>query len=152
MRSEARHYIPPNRVRYPTDCLFASGCSPPHLTVTQLPSASESWHTPVGDFHPADESPSRAHDRRVVLGKKGDRIEKDADYKSAIPDPIPIGWQQIRNITNTPTIPQSEPSSSIDFSDQHSVTGFWPWVVIDAAPSRFCMVTSTGSWDSSTRT
>ncbi|VFM95707.1 MAG: hypothetical protein BECKG1743F_GA0114225_100897, partial [Candidatus Kentron sp. G] len=43
--------------------------------------------------------PSRAHDRRVVLGKKGARIEKDADYKPAIPDPIPIGWQQICNTT-----------------------------------------------------
>nr|VFJ49115.1 MAG: hypothetical protein BECKFM1743C_GA0114222_100674 [Candidatus Kentron sp. FM] len=84
MRSEARHYIPPNRVRYPTDCLFASGCSPPHLTVTQLPSASESWHTPVGDFHPADESPSRAHDRRVVLGILS-LWDIFAEYNSAIP-------------------------------------------------------------------
>ena len=37
---EARQLIPPNRVRYPTDWSFASGCSPPHLTVTQLPSAT----------------------------------------------------------------------------------------------------------------
>lgn len=34
---------PPNRVRYPTDWQFASGCSPPHLTVTQLPLASALW-------------------------------------------------------------------------------------------------------------
>nr|VFK00278.1 MAG: hypothetical protein BECKLFY1418B_GA0070995_11791 [Candidatus Kentron sp. LFY] len=48
MDPKARHNIPPNRVRYPTDCQFASGCSPPHLAVTQLLSASESWHTPAG--------------------------------------------------------------------------------------------------------
>ncbi|VFN04814.1 MAG: hypothetical protein BECKG1743D_GA0114223_106353 [Candidatus Kentron sp. G] len=42
---------------------------------------------------------AHSRDRRVVLGKKGARIEKDAGYKSAIPDPIPIGWQQICNTT-----------------------------------------------------
>lgn len=41
LHSEARQLILPNRVRYPTDWSFASGCSPPHLTVTQLPSATE---------------------------------------------------------------------------------------------------------------
>jgi hypothetical protein len=30
----------PNRVRYPTDRRFTSGCSPPHLAVTQLPSVT----------------------------------------------------------------------------------------------------------------
>ncbi|VFN01889.1 MAG: hypothetical protein BECKG1743E_GA0114224_104525, partial [Candidatus Kentron sp. G] len=34
-----------------------------------------------------DASAARAWDRRVVLGKKGARIEKDADYKSAIVRP-----------------------------------------------------------------
>ena len=41
LHSKARRCILPNRVRYPTDWSFASGCSPPHLTVTQLPSATE---------------------------------------------------------------------------------------------------------------
>ena len=31
---------PPKRVRHPTGCSFASGCSPPRLAATQLPSAS----------------------------------------------------------------------------------------------------------------
>jgi len=39
--------IPPNRVRHPADRQFASGCSPPRLTTTQLPSATELWHTPT---------------------------------------------------------------------------------------------------------
>ena len=37
---QARRNTPPNRVRHPTGCRFASGCSPPRLTATQLPSAT----------------------------------------------------------------------------------------------------------------
>ena len=42
--------IPPNQVRHPTDRQFASGCSPPRLTTTQLPSATEPWHAPTRTF------------------------------------------------------------------------------------------------------
>ena len=38
---------PPNRVRHPADCQFASGCSPPRLAATQLPSATGSWLAPT---------------------------------------------------------------------------------------------------------
>jgi len=49
----ARRIVRPNRVRrYPTDCMFASGCSPPRLTTTQLPSATGSGHLPEGSFTP----------------------------------------------------------------------------------------------------
>ncbi len=37
---QARHNTPPKRVRHPTGCSFASGCSPPRITATQLPSAT----------------------------------------------------------------------------------------------------------------
>jgi len=37
---QARRNTPPNRVRLPTGCSFASSCSPPHLAAAQLPSAS----------------------------------------------------------------------------------------------------------------
>ena len=47
MNEQARRYIPPNRVRYPTDRRFASGCSPPRLAATQLPSATGLWLTPA---------------------------------------------------------------------------------------------------------
>ena len=40
MNEQARHCTPPNRVRSPTGCSFASGCSPPRLAATQLPSAT----------------------------------------------------------------------------------------------------------------
>ena len=45
---QARRHTPPKQVRYPTDRQFASGYSPPRLTTTQLPSATELWPTPTG--------------------------------------------------------------------------------------------------------
>src|SRR5262249_6114753 len=39
-----------NRVRYPTDRPFASSCSPRRFGPTQLPSATELWHTPTRTF------------------------------------------------------------------------------------------------------
>ena len=46
---------------YRTDCMFASGCSPPQLTLAQLPSATGSGHLPEGDLHPSDRACSQAH-------------------------------------------------------------------------------------------
>ena len=71
--SQARRSSPPNRVRYPTDQQFASGCSPPRFTATQLPSASEFVAYSDTDFHRADVAPSRAHDSRV-RGNDGQRL------------------------------------------------------------------------------
>ena len=42
--------MPPNRVRSPTDHQFASGCSPPRLMATQLPSATWLWFTMARTF------------------------------------------------------------------------------------------------------
>ena len=70
MESQAHRSFPPNRVRYPTDRQFASGCLPPRLTATQLPSATEFVAYSDTDFHRADVAPSRAHDARVC-GKDG---------------------------------------------------------------------------------
>ena len=47
MNEQARRSAPPNRVRRTTDRQFASGCSPPRLATTQLPSASELWLSPT---------------------------------------------------------------------------------------------------------
>src|SRR6185369_11552867 len=44
---QARHGATPNQVRQPTDCRFASGCSPPRLAATQLPSTKEARHPPA---------------------------------------------------------------------------------------------------------
>ena len=50
LHEQARRSSPPNRVRSPTDQQFASGCSPPCLGATQLPSATELWLTPTRTF------------------------------------------------------------------------------------------------------
>ena len=61
MNEQARRHIPPNRVRYPADRQFASGCSPPRFAATQLPSASGSMACPGTDLHHAVCAPSQAH-------------------------------------------------------------------------------------------
>jgi len=68
LNPQARRCARPNRVRYPTDCIFASGCSPPHLAVTQLPSASGSGHLPVQDLHLHDCTCLQAHGFRIKSG------------------------------------------------------------------------------------
>ena len=64
INEQARRNVRPNRVRYPTDCKFASGCSPPRLTATQLPSAIGSGHLPREDLHLSDRACSQAHSFR----------------------------------------------------------------------------------------
>ena len=58
---QARRHTPPNRVRHPTGCPFASGCSPPRLAATQLPSATCAVTSHGMDSHHADKSDSRTH-------------------------------------------------------------------------------------------
>jgi hypothetical protein len=48
MEPQTRRLALPNRIRYPTDCLFASSCSPPQFAMTQLLSATALWLTPTG--------------------------------------------------------------------------------------------------------
>jgi hypothetical protein len=64
LHPQTRRYVWPNRVRYPTGCLFASGCSPPRFSATQLPSAIGDEHSPREDFHLSDRARSRAHGYR----------------------------------------------------------------------------------------
>jgi len=66
LNPQARHGVRPNRVRTPaTDYVFASGCSPPHLAVTQLPSATGNGHLPEEDFHLPTRACSQAHGFRL---------------------------------------------------------------------------------------
>ena len=64
MDEQARHSIPPKRVRYPTGYPFASGCSPPRLAATQLPSATCVVTSHRVDSHFADKAYSRTHSSR----------------------------------------------------------------------------------------
>ena len=59
MSGQARRATPPKRVRYPTGCSFASGCSPPRLATTQLPSATCVTTSHRLDFHLPDKITSR---------------------------------------------------------------------------------------------
>ena len=72
---QARHGITPKQVRHPTDCQFTSGCSPPRLTATQLPSITGLRPTqartctvqtkrPRGRTHPGEsrDPPRHQHD------------------------------------------------------------------------------------------
>src|SRR4029450_2462669 len=58
---------PPNRVRSPTDRQFASGCSPRRFGPTQLPSATELWHTPTRTFTVLMWRPHRRTHSRMLL-------------------------------------------------------------------------------------
>ena len=89
MNEQARRYTPPNRVRYPADRQFASGCSPPHFAVTQLPSATGPWLTLTQTFtvltqrlhrrtHPGPRAGVHAHDTRSAL------VTPDADPGSIL--------------------------------------------------------------------
>src|SRR5690625_5298475 len=62
MQSRARQDTPPNRVRSPTGCPFAAGCSPPRLATTQLPLATCAVTSHDKDLHLADKASSRTHD------------------------------------------------------------------------------------------
>ena len=52
---------PPKRVRYPTGCSFASGCSPPRIAATQLPPATQVVTSYGLDSHQPDNATSRTH-------------------------------------------------------------------------------------------
>jgi hypothetical protein len=61
---EARRYTRPKRVRFTTDCKFASGCSPPRLAATQLPLTIGYGHLPREDLHLSDRACPQAHSFR----------------------------------------------------------------------------------------
>ena len=59
--TQARRCTPPKRVRHPAGCSFASGCFPPRLTATQLPSATCVVTSHGLDSHPPVKATSRTH-------------------------------------------------------------------------------------------
>jgi hypothetical protein len=61
MNEQARRSSPPNRVRYPTDQRFASGCSPPRLGADAVTFGYGVVAFSDTDFHRADAAPSWAH-------------------------------------------------------------------------------------------
>src|SRR5215469_13365504 len=72
---QARHRSTPNQVRHPTDCRFISGCSPPRLTATQLPSITELATGSDTDFHHANRASSRSALAPAKAGVQGRRSD-----------------------------------------------------------------------------
>jgi len=72
---QARHRSTPNQVRHPTDCRFISGCSPPRLTATQLPSITEPTTGSDTDFHHANRASSRSALIPAQAGIQGQATE-----------------------------------------------------------------------------
>jgi hypothetical protein len=52
----------PNQVRCPTDWLFTSNCSPPHIAAPQLLSVIGRRALPEKDFHLSDHLRLQAHE------------------------------------------------------------------------------------------
>jgi hypothetical protein len=73
---QAHRTARPNRVCHPTDCMFASGCSPPRLAAAQLPLATRERASPgKGTSTPPIAPALRRTDLRQSrkLGKTGNR-------------------------------------------------------------------------------
>ena len=62
---QARRITPPKRVRHPAGCSFASGCSPPRIAATQLPSATCVMTSHGSDLHLPDKTTSQTHRSRA---------------------------------------------------------------------------------------
>ena len=71
--TQARRCTPPKRVRHPAGCSFASGCFPPRLTATQLPSATCVVTSHALDSHPPVKATSRTHVTRCAQGRREGR-------------------------------------------------------------------------------
>jgi hypothetical protein len=96
MNEQARRSSPPNRVRYPTDRQFASGCSPRRFGPTQLPSATELWHTPTriftvlvwcphGRTHPEHREESRSSRCGTASGQSRQKLWFQQENRALIP-------------------------------------------------------------------
>jgi hypothetical protein len=78
LNPQAHRYARPNRVRlYPTDCMFVSGCSPPRVAATQLPSTTRERASPgEGTFAPQIAPAPRRADSRFRGNDKSQIIVK----------------------------------------------------------------------------
>jgi hypothetical protein len=79
---KARRYARPNRVRhYPTDCMFASGCSPPRLAAAQLPLATRKRASPgEGTLTPQIAPASRRTDPGLRRGDEPRDFLRDHQF------------------------------------------------------------------------
>src|SRR5215467_15966737 len=88
---QARHRSTPNQVRHPTDCRFISGCSPPRLTATQLPSITELATGSDTDFHHANRASSRS---ALIPAKAGTHAHGSWDRNGTTDGSEPALWEE----------------------------------------------------------
>ncbi len=114
--------------------MFASGCSPPRLAATQLPSATGSGHLPGEDFHLSDRACSQAHDSRFRGNDEQDNtrlLSKEASY--LVLDMLatnPPPYQGFRNewLRDSTKVPWKT-GTSFGFRDAWSIGIVGPYVL-----------------------
>ena len=95
MDEQARRATPPKRVRHPAGCSFASGCSPPRLATTQLPSATCVTTSHRSDFHLPDKTTSRTHSPAgLTRGSMDRRVIRGSDPGTAMTHPDGATWSE----------------------------------------------------------
>jgi hypothetical protein len=117
-KKQARQCIRPNRVQHGfsfMDWSFASGCSPPRLSTTQLPSATD---RPVllsdGDFHPTVGAYFQAHSRNR-FAVENSHTARHVSHLS------PLAVQRSRRYRRFKTVSDSSQSPSLThFGDNRS--------------------------------
>ena len=90
---QARHSATPNRVCQPTDCRFTSGCFPPRLAATQLPSITEPATGPGTDLHRASKAPSRG---ALTPAKAGIHYRRNRGRERRLGSPPPPSEPDVR--------------------------------------------------------
>ncbi len=97
--------MPPNRVRSPTDHHFASGCSPPRLLATQLPSTTWLWFTMARTSSvQIKRLPGRTHSWSIFFQTRSHSIRKKPSWHWPNPDvcsPIVFGEKNKQSETRT---------------------------------------------------
>ena len=90
INEQARLCTPPNWVRHPTGCRFASGCSPPRLAATQLPSATCAVTSHGTDSHRADITNSRTHSLPGLTGRSSN--PRASSCEATVPRTSTVRW------------------------------------------------------------
>ncbi len=81
----------PNRVRFSTGRWFTSGCSPPPLAGTQLPSVTNLRTRSEGDSHSSDSVHFPSHTPASLLA--GEAVQWLKNHRSLCDRPLPACWQ-----------------------------------------------------------
>ncbi len=106
LASRLAGYVKPNRVRHPADWSLTSGCSPPRLAATQLPSVSRPESVCLERICTSIRVRSRAHQPRATPWVSGDRKYRcGLKGRATLPRgsmPLPSARRPSRNFSSAP--------------------------------------------------